>query len=94
MAELVIFFNFQGRRYGQMEVVIKENLLRIRDMGEDCTNGQTERYSLICVHFLIDWAVYIFTDHVRSTREGDVFPRMCDSVYRGGGEGKGWIMNF
>ena len=26
-----------------------------------------------------------FTDHVRSTREGNVFSRVCDSVYWGSG---------
>ena len=31
-------------------------------MGEDYINGQTERYSLMCFDFLIDWTIFHFLD--------------------------------
>ena len=34
-----------------------------------------------------------FTDQVRSTREGNVFTRVCDSVHREGGVSPSWTMN-
>ena len=38
---------------------------------------------------LLQISICVITDHVRCTREGNVFSRVCDSVRGGGGGGQG-----
>ena len=58
-------------REGHNHRIHKECGLQVRSFGS--SNGQAHR------------ELKLFTDHVRSTREGNVFTDVCDSVQ--GGEG-------
>ena len=56
-------------------------------------HSESRNESASHVGLLIIWGVLIITDHIHSTREGNVFAGVCLSTGEGreGGGGGGWV---